>query len=322
MFSRFAIGGCLVYAAMAGLASAQAVRAQQVVAPPAQLDAMKKQALNQLRNLLQLEFAFLRRACQPTEEQYQAMKQSVGQESKAILTDILDDQMRLLGNGMIARFAAQPLQQPVSPQATIQNRILQIVTPLLPPEALDRYRQEIDAREAFRRQADVALLVSLLDQRLNLDDAQRQRLVESIDKVWDPGWEGNLQIMVNQPEFVPQIPDEAIVPILNREQTEIWQEIPKSPPMFVQQNWVFGGAIRDLVVEGELEFEDPELELDLPAEKGEVGPPGASGDAHEEGEQGTDGQEEETGPEEAMDVPVGSVAALREAGRWESHDVP
>jgi hypothetical protein len=95
-----------------------------------------------------------------------------------------------------------------------------------------------DAREAQRREATLLCLVTRLDRDLLLDEDQRQKISESLLAKWQAAWGQQIEIVLQNDQFMLQLPDNCILPHLNKRQRTIWQGLPKSGGFF---GWNAGG---------------------------------------------------------------------------------
>jgi len=89
-------------------------------------------------------------------------------------------------------------------------------------------------------------LVAHLDTTYRLSPAQREALTHSIQEVWQRNGQRYLQIMSNNPQFFPPVPDEAVLPHLNDIQTKQWNSRQRQSLGFSWQNSLNYGLFRNL----------------------------------------------------------------------------
>ncbi len=65
---------------------------------------------------------------------------------------------------------------------------------------------------------------------MGLSDEQRKSLVAVLRARWKPGWSQQIEMAVrNGDNEMPGIPNEVILPLLDREQADVWRQLPKLP---------------------------------------------------------------------------------------------
>ena len=97
----------------------------------------------------------------------------------------------------------------------------------LTPEQLARYQVEIESRSEFKKEVAVRNLIVKLDGVLWLTTEQRERLRESLSSHWNREWCPSLQVFRYE-QYIPDIPDEYLVPFLSSSQKEAWQGLQKT----------------------------------------------------------------------------------------------
>ena len=169
-------------------------------------------AVQQLRLILQVELRFLKKVCAPTAEQMQQLKQEG-------LKQLEEMAKALQLNGM---------RGSDDPRRLVQERLAGLVRSTLSPAQAARYEAEIQKRTANLRQVCARNLVVALDQELLLTEFQRQKLCAELAGNWDDSWTMTVvQGSVISPGWVPNVPDELIVPYLDAEQRVLWNTLPK-----------------------------------------------------------------------------------------------
>jgi hypothetical protein len=90
-------------------------------------------------------------------------------------------------------------------------------------------------RKAFRKQVALENVVAIIDERLVLTVEQREQLTKSLDKNWQDSWVNSVELLLNNNQYLPSIPDQFVVAALNDTQRQIWRAAPK-------QNFMVFGA--------------------------------------------------------------------------------
>jgi hypothetical protein len=156
---------------------------------------------------LPVELRFVKRVCAPTTEQMRAIKAD------------LEQCLRDAGRGSI------PDSCELFP-----DKMSECVARHLSPAAAAHFLDEVQKRRAREREACVYTFVTLLDQRMGLSDEQRKSLVGVLRANWKPGWSQQIEMAVrNGDNEMPGIPDEIMLPLLDRNQAEVWRHLPKLP---------------------------------------------------------------------------------------------
>jgi hypothetical protein len=168
-------------------------------------------AIQQLRLILQVELRFLKKVCAPTPEQMQQLRQ----EGLKQLEDTAHA-LQLDGRGTN------------DPRRLVQEQLAGAVRSTLSPAQAARYEAEIQKRTANLRQVCARNLVVALDQELFLTEFQRQKLCAELAGNWDDSWTMMVvQGSAGNAVWLPNVPDELIVPYLDAEQRLLWNTLPK-----------------------------------------------------------------------------------------------
>jgi hypothetical protein len=160
-----------------------------------------------LLSQLPVELRFVKRVASPTNEQLRAIK-----------TD-LEQCLRDAGSGAV----------PASCELLPDKMAACVVRHLSKADAA-HFLDEIQKRRAHEREACVYMFVTMLDQRMSLSDAQRKSLVGVLRSHWRAGWSQAIEMAVrNGDNEMLGIPDKIILPLLEREQADVWKHLPKLP---------------------------------------------------------------------------------------------
>jgi hypothetical protein len=212
---------------------------------------VQEQHVQALRPLFEIELSFVRRVCWPTEDELGHLRED-GEKylADAAATFILGARgqpVRFLGGGVVevVELQAEAIQGPgllmrtrptSDPRRIIRDGLVVSAKARLSPEQAERYRDELEKREAGRKRAMVHCLVAALDRELLLTAAQREKLCESVASNWNAQWDQYLEQTGVTPWQL--IPDPPIVPFLEDAQKERFQALRKGPAFGLR----FGGA--------------------------------------------------------------------------------
>lgn len=194
----------------------RAAEARNQQAMAANLHNLEAQFRPQFEQLLCVELAFLRRACKPDAKAFV----EVAKAAKADLNVPVRQYVRAV---YMPQFRGQ---QPAenNPRLAMQKLLTPLAEAKLGPEKARLYRQKCEKREEARKHAVVVNLVAALDERLVLTAAQRAKLVDSLLPKYDHSWDGYCQVFSFNGEYLPPVPDESVVPVLDEKQKSVWQE--------------------------------------------------------------------------------------------------
>ena len=112
-----------------------------------------------------------------------------------------------------------------SHQAMIREAISEALREELTPEEWKTFAVEAEARVKRRQTAVILVIVQHLDEMLYLSQEQREKIHQELVDRWKNGWEGWMQLRHMQ--GVPSLPDDIVVPFLDREQKDTWRKTAK-----------------------------------------------------------------------------------------------
>lgn len=188
---------------------------------------IERQFMPQFTPLMTAELSFINRACDLNLEQRKKIKSVSDRCLKAACRKYAMTQ-----NGMM-RGGFAPARQPTIPDPTdlVHRSLARILSETLQPEQKSAYDDEMEKRRAQRKQVSVENLVAIIDERLVLSADQRKQLLESLNKNWQPSWVQSMQMLMNNNQYLPSIPDRFVVSALNDAQKKVWRTIPKTSYM-------------------------------------------------------------------------------------------
>ena len=191
---------------------------------------LERQFLPQFQPLVRAEQAFVQRACGLSKEQRAQIVKAGEECAKAAVRKyaLAQNQLRQ-GRGL--RIAGGVPVMP-APRGLVQQQMASIVQSKLRPEQAEQYRQECDKRAANRKDVAVRNLVTSLDECLMLTAEQRDKLMASLTANWQENWSHSTQMLLHGNQFLPNIPDQHVVPFLNEMQTAAWRNIAKRAVSF------------------------------------------------------------------------------------------
>jgi hypothetical protein len=191
---------------------------------------LQRQFLPQYQQLWKAELGFLQRVCSLTREQREQIEAAADGIVRTAAREHAVAQDKMMHGGRDPFGGGQSTAR--DPYKLLQQQIAEVAKGKLNPEQASRYQEEWDKRNAHRQRVTVLNLVVLLDEHLMLTAEQRDKLVEALSvKYQGRGWGGQaLDLFQHNPQYLPAIPDQQIVPILNSTQKTIWQSAQKLDP--------------------------------------------------------------------------------------------
>ena len=163
---------------------------------------------SKLQSKVAVANALVRRVCKPDAEQLEKLNELNAKwvSGKAVAVK----QAGNLAAGVLRVFAG-PIAGGVQPDnpAEAAKRVTTAykskLAEILTPEQLAEYEKHVKEREAFRRQANAACIVSILEQRVSLTDQQGKELAKSLTE-----WSGiqNMQatFYFQNQAYIPNLP--------------------------------------------------------------------------------------------------------------------
>jgi hypothetical protein len=226
------------------------VRQEVIVAAPAvaaavnvNLNPFVVQFSQQLRPILRAEYHLAVSICKASKEQ----QLEIARDGEKALKDTATKFAELQQNRRVV-FAGGGNSSP-NPRKLIQEAISQSVKKRVPGADFDRYQKEIDARNENRKLVTIRNLVAKLDQDLIFSEEQTDKLVESLTSHWSDDWCPSVEMFQYLNQFFPMIPDQYVVPHLNKSQRAVWQSTQKQNLNF----WGVFGWVGGMVDDGPLD---------------------------------------------------------------------
>ena len=211
-----------------------------------------KEFAEQFRPLLKAEMSFLRAICLPTDEQSKTIAK-VGERSLKTIAESFTAQMtkNLADLGTIH-------EKPVvfDPRQRIQESLAESVRQILSAEQGERYREELEKRNAFLKQALLLNVVAKIDEDLALTTEQRKQLTESLSSHTKKDWTGYAELLLSGDHpTVSLLRDEHVLQFLSETQKEVWRDIDKTDGRFLEWGDL---AVQDIILVDEDEEATPD----------------------------------------------------------------
>ena len=191
-------------------------------AEAAELKAILPQFEQQVRPLIRAQYHFLRSIAKPTKEQRAKLVAGAEEAQKAVVHKFAELQLKMQ-RGMWDGSSKYP-----NGQQLVSERFTTLAKDCLDPEQFERFSKEIAKKDEIFKSVCVKNLVVMIDQQLVLTPDQREKLAADLTKKWDKTWVGSLEIFMYGEQFMPQLPEDVLLPHLNPLQKEVWKASPRN----------------------------------------------------------------------------------------------
>ena len=200
----------------------------------------------QLKPLFGAELTFAKQLCEPNEAQIQQMKAMAKPELETALQKFAIQQAPMMGIQLGGRRVQNRKQlEAENIFNAFESATDRIVAEIFPAEEVALYREEQAERKAFRARSGAMALVAHLDSQFRLSQQQREDLTDELQESWKREWQHYLQILPNNPQFFPPVPNNLIVRHLNDVQAKLWRGLNKHQLGMHWQNLVNQGQFRN-----------------------------------------------------------------------------
>ena len=191
--------------------------------------------------------------CQPTRQQYDAM----ATDGKLIRTKTIEKfalQRQGINRGIQSKDS--------NARNPIAEGLLLSAKRHLSADQTAIYERELIARKEAAKKVAILVTAEKLDRRLILDIPQRAQITKVLTENWNPSW-GAPQMLIRGGQFLPDIPDLKITPILTATQKKVLKNTTQQSNVF----WGFNVGRNQVIVLRDEEWdEEPKGEASDKAE--------------------------------------------------------
>jgi len=187
------------------------------------------QAVDFLKPLINAELSFVKRVCDPTDEQMTAIIVAAKHSLEALASIVQDPRvpqaMDPFGRRQEMFIGPNNQRMTVNPFKRVREDVAKLLQPLISAEQYLQYTAEAKARDEFERDAVVETLLEMLDTKLVLTPDQQTQLQEKLsadDTLIDLQ---SLAVYRSNAQYLPELPETLIVPILTASQKQIWSSL-------------------------------------------------------------------------------------------------
>lgn len=176
-----------------------------------------------LKPLINLEISFIKRACQPNDQQMAAII-SAATEAYEGTGDMLDESNpRFLDANRVRVLGPGNEQLNENPYDRIRRDAARYLQPLVSKDQYERYQTESKYREEFERRAVVGMIVGLIDDKIAMAEQQRIEMAEMLMPENDGFDLQSLQVYTYNPQYLPSLPSKVVAKIFTEKQLTAWK---------------------------------------------------------------------------------------------------
>jgi len=192
---------------------------------------LEKRLTPQFISLMTAELSFINRTCDLKLQQRQKIKAVSDRCLKAAVRKYAMTQNGMMRGG----WGGQNQHTMPEPTQLLHQAMSGLLNETLQPDQKKRYDEEMAHRKAIRKRVSVVNVVAIMDEHLVLTIGQRKELTELLDKNWRESWVQSVEMLLNNNQYMPSIPDRFVTPVLNETQKSVWRSAQK------QNYMVWGG---------------------------------------------------------------------------------
>lgn len=204
---------------------------------------LKQQELtNTLTNLIRVEIGFAKRVCNLTPDQIKQLSANMIASIDTMQDLTVDGNQDELfgfagGSTVIVANVAGGIAFKADPVARVRSVFDGKLAEIATPAELAKYRHEAKLRETFLREANIEVVIELLDKQLAFTTEQRDKLKLDLQARWDGADTFSFQMYMSNAEFYPVLPEIVMQRVLDKNQRQIWNQMNKHHfPMNLDSN--------------------------------------------------------------------------------------
>lgn len=165
--------------------------------------------LDEFREMLKPDLLFLRKVCDLSDSESEAISQSIDARLRQITQQLVEEQTSESDDPPSLNSEVKtPLQR-------FQEAIAQVAECQLTAEQWERYSAESRKRSENRKRVAILNLVARLDADLLLTSSQRDQFTKLLEARWNAAWGQSLSLLTDDSNFMPELPQEEVDRILS-----------------------------------------------------------------------------------------------------------
>lgn len=192
----------------------------------------QQELTNTLTNLIRVEIGFAKRVCNLNPDQIKQLSANMIASIDSMQDLTVDGNQDELfgfagGSTVIVANVAGGIAFKADPVARVRSVFDGKLAEIAAPAELEKYRHEAKLREAFLREANIEVVIELLDKQLAFTAEQRDNLKLDLQARWDGASTFSFEMYVSNAEFYPVLPEIVMQRVLDKNQRQIWNQMNK-----------------------------------------------------------------------------------------------
>ncbi len=175
-----------------------------------------------LKPLVNSELSFIKRVCRPTVNQMDKIVVEAKTAFDSMSDMVQGNNQPFVRVGEIRFMGPNQEQLSGNPYGRVRRDAMKYLKPILSEKQFQSYVDETKLRDDFERGAAIWVVIDLMDNKLVLTIEQRQKLYEKLLAGWRDIEISSIQNYVSNPNYMPQVPNNLVDPVLSTEQRSLW----------------------------------------------------------------------------------------------------
>ncbi|TWT56054.1 hypothetical protein CA85_46460 [Allorhodopirellula solitaria] len=177
-----------------------------------------------LKSLVNAEISFIKRVCEPTDDQMKEIIAAATQAYQATGDIVREPNQQFFAANAVRMMGPGNEQLNENPYDRIRSDAAKYLKPIISKEQYARYETESQQRSDFERAAVVGIIVGLVDDKIPMTDPQREQMAEMLMQDVDHrGYDlQSIQVYLNNSQYLPRLPGEVVREVFNEKQAEAW----------------------------------------------------------------------------------------------------
>lgn len=187
----------------------------------------EKAAPEFLKPLINVELSFVKRVCEPTDDQMAAIVVAAKDAHKVMANTIMEQRpgVDLFGRNQEMFMGPNQERMSVNPLERVREDVAKLLKPIVSEQQYSRYVAEAKSRDEYERDAAVGTVLEMLDAKLILSPDQQTQLQEKLSADETLPDLHTLSVYSSNTQYMPQLSERLITPVLTEAQKQIWSSL-------------------------------------------------------------------------------------------------
>ncbi|TWU17923.1 hypothetical protein Poly21_00750 [Allorhodopirellula heiligendammensis] len=178
-----------------------------------------------VKPLVNLEISFIKRVCEPTDEQMTEIVAAAKQAYEATGDMVQDPQQAIRVDNRVQIMGPGNEQLKENPYRRVRRDAAKYLQAIVSEEQYDRYQAESKQRDEFERAAVVGTIVALIDDKIAMTEQQRAEMTELMTPLKDGFDLQSMQVYIYNPQYLPKIPVSVVNKVFDERQLKAWKSM-------------------------------------------------------------------------------------------------